>query len=445
MSAPPPPSEPSVQRPLWRHADFLRLWAAQIVSAFGARITRTALPIIAVSTLHESAAMVSVLAAMQLVPGVILAMVAGGFVDRGRKRRILIVSDVIRGVLVLSLTVAWELDVLTTAQVLLVGAGVGAASALFQITDVAYLPTLIGRNQLADGNAKLETTEAVAEITGPASAGVLISALGAPLAVLVDAASYFWSAFMLGRIRAREPRRATPPAGSPDAEAMAVRTGDDFRIGWRAIFGHPLVRPIVLTLMVWSIVGGFFTALYTLFCLRELKLSQAVFGVVISMGGIGSLAGAILARSLSRALGVGRTMILASSLSLACTLFIPLAGLAKSYTLRLGLLVAHQLLSDGFAVAFIILAVTLRQTVLPREVLGRANAALHVCTIGVLPVASILAGVLAELLGVEAAVWVGVLIGLVAPAFLWRLRALRDMPIGELSASDARLTPASAE
>ena len=434
-----PPGRASSDRGLWRHADFLRLWAAQAVSAFGSRITRTALPIIAVATLGEPEAIVGVLAAMQLAPGVVLAMMAGGFVDRGRKRRILIAADVIRAALVGSLTVTWALGALSMPHVVIVGAGVGAATALFQITDVAYLPALIGRRHLAEGNAKLETTEAIAEITGPASAGVLIAALGAPLAVAIDAASYLWSALMLGRIRAAD--APTPAAGAaiPGDVALPVRTGEDFRIGLRAVFGHPQVRPIVLTLMVWSFTGGFFVALYTLFCLRELGLSEATFGVIIAMGGIGALAGAMLARSLARVLGVGRTLIVTSALSLVFTLCVPIAASCTSHAMMIGFLVAHQLLGDCFAVAFIVLAVTLRQTVLPREVLGRANAAVHVCTTGVLPVVALLAGALATLIGIRAAVWIGFSVGLVAPVFLWPLRHLKDMPVGDAGASDSGL------
>jgi Na+/melibiose symporter-like transporter len=433
----------TTERGLWQHGDFLRLWSAQAISAFGSRITRTALPIIAVRTLGQPEAIIGVLAAMQLAPGVLLAMMAGGLVDRGRKRRILVASDLIRAALVASLTFAWAFGALSMLQVVLVGAGVGAATALFQITDVAYLPSLIGRRQLVEGNAKLETTEAVAEITGPASAGVLIAALGAPLAVAIDAASYLWSAFMLGRIRAVDDahtRRdelpaSEPPASELPASELPVRTGEDFRIGLRAVFGHPLVRPIVLTLMVWSIAGGFFNALYTLFCLRELGLSEATFGIIIAMGGVGALAGAILARGLARVLGVGRTLLVASAVSVICTLFIPLSASGTSRAMTIGLLIAHQLLSDGFAVAFVILAVTLRQTVLPRSLLGRANAAIHVCTSGVLPITAILAGTLASLVGIRTAVWIGLLIGLSAPIFLWPLRRLQTMPGGEVAAS----------
>jgi MFS family permease len=173
------------------------------------------------------------------------------------------------------------------------------------------------------------------------------------------------------------------------------------------------------------------------FCLRELGVSEAMFGVIIAMGGVGSLAGAVLSRTMARVLGVGRTMIMTSALSLACTLFIPLAASATSHAMMIGLLIAHQLLSDCFAVAFIILAVTLRQTVLPRELLGRANAAIHVCTTGVLPLAALAAGGLAQVIGILASVWIGLLIGLVAPVFLWRLRKLKDMPAVDLGASDS--------
>jgi predicted MFS family arabinose efflux permease len=306
---------------------------------------------------------------------------------------------------------------------MIVGAIVGGASALFQITDNTYLPALIGRKQLAEGNAKLESTEAIAEITGPASAGYLIAFLGAPIAVVIDAATYLWSAVMLGRIRAVEARPERPPAPK--------HLGEDLRIGLRVVFEHPIVRPIVLSHMVWSISGGFFMALYTPFCLRVVGVSESMFGVIVAIGGVGSLAGAVISRKLVARLGLGSTLLLTSILSLACALLIPLAGspwVGGVFAVSFALLAAHQLFSDGFAVAFVIQAVTLRQTVLPKELLGRANAAIHVCTSGLFPIAALLAGLIAELAGTLFAVWVGVIIGLVSPVFLLPLRHLRDMP-----------------
>ena len=421
---------------LWANADFMRLWSAQAISAFGSRITRTALPIIAVQTLHQSETVVALLSSVYLAPGVLLALFAGGIVDRSRKRRILIAADIFRALVVASVTVAWWLGALSMLHLVTVGALVGAASALFTIADVAYLPTLVDKRELGDGNAKIETTEAVAEVTGPASAGVLIGVLGAPVAVAIDALSYVWSALRLGRIRASEP----PPQPVPSAESSTWQSSRDLRDGMRAIFEHPHVRAVVSALMVWSIAGGFFTALYTLYCLRTLELSALTYGIIVAIGGIGSFAGALISRRLVQSIGLGRTMIASATISLAGGLLIPLAQ--GPYLFVLLFLGTHQLISDCFSVAFVIQAVTLRQTVLPRALLGRANAAVHVCTAGLVPIVALLAGLLAELTSIRTAVWVGVSIGLVAPLFLLPLRHVRAMPESASSTEIARASNA---
>lgn len=395
----------------------MRLWSAQAVSAFGSRITRTALPIIAVNTLGASETLIAVLVALNLAPGVIVATFAGGVVDRGRKRHILIGADVFRAAVVVSLTIAWAFGALSIGHAIAVGALVGGASALFQITDVAYLPTLLGKADLADGNAKLETTEAIAEITGPASAGVLIAALGAPLAVVIDAATYVWSAVMLARIRT-----ADEPATLAAPERVIL---DDLRVGLRLVFRQPQVRSIVLAQMFASVEAGFFAALYALYCLRVLGLDEATFGLVIMMGGIGALLGTQLARPIRRVLGIGPTILLAATISLAGALFIPLAR--GPYAVKLACLAAHQLLSDGWWMVFVIHSVTLRQTVLPKEMLGRANAAIYVVGVGLMPVAALVAGELAALTSIRFAVWVGVSIGVLGSLCLLPLRRVRDV------------------
>jgi len=422
---------PSSPRSLRGHADFRRLWSAQAVSAFGSRITRTALPIIAVANLGVPENVVGWLMGLQLAPAVLLSLLAGGFVDRGSKRRILIAADLIRAVLVMSISLAWMFGVLDIIHVIVVGAVVGGASALDQITDVAYLPALIGKDQLVEGNAKLEVTEAVAEITGPASAGGLIWLLGAPLVVVVDGLAYLWSAMMLHRITATERPSSDPSTSFDSAGRQRSRVVHDLRVGLGAVFRHPHLRAIVIAHMVWAISGGFFISLYTPYCLRELDLSTATFGVVIAMGGIGSLAGALLSRTMTRWFGLGKTMVVACAMSLACGLFIPLAGgpwLGGSLVMTLALLFAHQLFSDGFAVAFLIQAVTLRQTVLPDRVLGRANAAIHTCTTGLLAISAVIAGQIGDSIGLRDGVWVGVLVGLLAPLALLPLLKLKEMP-----------------
>ena len=409
---------------LWGHADFKRLWAAQTISAFGSRITRTALPIIAVATLGESELIVGLLASLSLAPGAVLAFFAGGLVDRGHKRRILIIADVIRAIAVASLTVAWGFGALRIGQVLAVAALVGAASTLFHIANVAYLPSLIGRDQLAEGNAKLESTEAIAEVSGPASAGVLIAALGAPLAVAIDAVSYVWSAWMLRQIRAVEP---APQAhvSSELASASMWQSTMDLRVGMRAVFGNRHVRPIVIGLMVFWTSYGFFAALYTLFCLRTLALSQATFGVVVAFGGVGSIIGALITRPIARMIGIGPTLILAATISALAGLMIPLASGPR--WLALGFLGAHQLIGDGFGVVFNVNQVTLRQTALPAAQLGRANAAIHICTEGIVPFAALAAGTLAALTSIRCATWIGMAIALAAPLCLLPLRKLKTL------------------
>lgn len=422
---------------LWANRDFMRLWIAQAVSAFGSRITRTALPIIAVATLGESESIVALLASISLAPAAVLALFAGGFVDRGKKRRILVLADLIRAAAIISLTIAWACGVLSIVHVCLVGAVVGAASALFQIADVAYLPALVERGQLVDGNSKLQTTEAFAEISGPASAGVLIAALGAPIAVVIDAASYVWSAVMLGRIQ-----KVEPPAG-PEMAAMSMsasmwQTTKDLRVGMRAIFGNLLVRPIAIASIIWNASYGFFAALYTLFCLRTLGLSQATFGVIIAMGGVGSIAGAFLARPLAQALGVGRTIVVSAIIIVAIGVCIPLAG--GPAALAIALLCTHQLIGDGMSVVFNIHTVTLRQTVLPHAVLGRANAAITACTSGVTPIAAIIAGGVAEATSIRAAIWIGMALPLAVPIVLWPLRRVKQLPSTDLMSQPASET-----
>jgi MFS family permease len=407
---------------LWGHADFLRLWGAQAISAFGSRITRTALPIIAVEMLREPPAVLGVLAALPLVASVIVALFAGGFVDRSYKRRVLITADVFRAAVVASLTVAWALGALSIVHVIAVAVLVGAASALDQITDVAYLPVLVDKRWLADGNAKLGATDGIAEVTGPASGGALVAAFGAPLAVAIDAFGYLISAVLLGRIRRPEP----PPAPIPSASSSTWQARQDLQVGMRAVFEHPLVRPIVRSLMVWSVAGGFFAALYPLLVMRTLALPESTYGLIVAVGGIGSLGGALLSRRLVRAIGLGRMLIATAVLSLAAGVLIPLAH--GSRPMVLAFLSGHQLFGDGFAVAFTIQAVTLRQTVLPAPLLGRANAAILVSTIGILTLAALAAGGLAQLVTIRQAVWVGTVIGLLAPLLLLPLRHLREMP-----------------
>jgi MFS family permease len=405
---------------LWRHSDFKRLWAAQAVSAFGSRITRTALPVIAILLVTANPMELAVLGSLEVIPAVLIGLLAGGWIDRSKKRNILVAADVSRAVLVFSVPlVAWVADV-TMLQLYLIAAVSGASSALFRLTDNAYLPALIGRESLVEGNSKLETTESIAEIGGPGLAGILIQALGAPLAMLLDALSYLWSAAFLTRIEAEE----HPAAQDTPRRSLT----EDIRVGMRAGFGHRQIGPTFWALGLHELFGGFFMALYMLYAIDTLGVSVAAIGIVIGLGGVGALAGALFAGPVSRWLGLGPAMIATLTLSQASNLFIPLAGVFSEF--QLPLLAAHQLLGDAFMVAFMILATSFRQSVLPLEVMARANGTLQAMSGVLLPLGALIAGVLATLLSVTAGIWIGMIGGLAAilPLLRRAIAELSSMP-----------------
>lgn len=406
---------------LWRHADFRRLWAAQAVSAVGSRITRTALPIIAITSLNASATWVAVLSAMATAPGVLIALFAAGAIDRSRKRPLLIAMDVARAMLLLTLPAAALFGALTITHLILVAALTGAATAAFVLAKSAYLPRLIAVDRLVEGNTKLETTEAVAEVAGPSAAGALIQAVTAPVAVVVDALSFLWSAWWLKRIEAGE--SAAPPAGPRHPFA-------DIAEGWRACRAHAVAFALLAAEATFGLVGGFFSAIYMIFALRTLSLDAATVGFIIGVGGIGALWGALAAEPLARRFGYGRALVSSLGLWVAANMFIPAAEWSES--LAIPFLVAQQLIGDGFLAAYMILAVSVRQTALEPDLQARAGATFEVVGGICLPLGALVAGPLADVVGTGAVLWIAVAgaavpLAILAASRLWTLRRLADL------------------
>ncbi|MFN7973416.1 MAG: MFS transporter [Acidobacteriota bacterium] len=401
---------------LRHHRDFRRLWAAQTGSAFGSRITRTAVPVIAVKLLHASPAALGLLSALSVGPGAVIGLFAGGPVDRRPKRPILVAADLLRAALVLSVPVAawtWGLSLVHLAIVTTLA---GAATTLFDIADRAYLPSIVGRGLLAAGNGKLQTTDSLAEIAGPGLAGFLIDLVTAPVAMIVDAASYVWSALLLATLR---------EDGRPETETGATSgLGGDLRAGLTATLGHPVVRPLLLATATSTFFSGFFLALYMAFALDTLAISPRTIGLVIGVGGIGGLLGAIAAPRLPARLGLGPTLILALAVGQCAGLLIPLARGERPVVLAC--LAGHQLVGDGFTMVFLVHAVSLRQRVLPIAVQGRAGATFAMTTGLLLPAGALLAGAIGSAIGVRATLWIGMCGGLASPLFLIGLRDLRE-------------------
>jgi MFS family permease len=405
---------------LWSQSDFLRLWCAQTVSSFGARITRTALPMAAILAINASPLSLGILSALSQAPALVVGLLAGGFVDRTSRRKILIASDLLRAALLLTVPVAAILHRLTMPELYAVATIVGGLSVLFEIADHAYLPSLIGQADLIEGNTKLNLTDSIAEIGGPAVGGLLVQLLTAPIAIVANAITYLISAFFLSGIAKSE--------APPDHTSERVSLLQDLAAGARAIFHDEIVRSLFLMFAILPLFGSFFAALYTFYAIRILGLSPTMLGVTIGVGGVGAIAGAAIAPMISRRIGIGPAIIVTS---LAGTLFYLLVPLARgSTTTATAMLMAAQFGGDALMVVAVVLATTVRQTSVPNQVLGRVAAAFQAAA-GLCGVTgALLGGFLGGLIDARATLWIAVAgyfllpaIGLFSP-----LKALKSLP-----------------
>jgi MFS family permease len=407
---------------LLRERDFLRLWAAQSVSGFGARVTREGLPIMAVLTLSASPSALGVLAAVAGGAGLLASLGSGGFVDRSRRRPILVWADLGRAGALLTLPLAAWLHVLSLIQVYSVAAGIAGASALFDIADHAYLPSLVGRERVTEANARLGSTEGAAEMAGPALAGVLFQWLTAPVAVIVNAATYLVSAVALSQIRATEPVKDARPGRTGLISGLVTGAG--------LALGDPLARVLLFTSSMGGLFGGFFSALYILFVLRTLGLGPVVLGLGIACGGLGALAGSLAVPRLARLLGVGPTIMLCSAGSALGTMILLFAPAHRVGAVVF--LIGQQITGDFLGVIPIILGTSLLQSIIAGEALGRVRAVFRGASGLAAVIGSLAGGVLGQALGVRETLFLaigGLLLGPLVSAFtpLWRVG---DMPQG---------------
>jgi hypothetical protein len=362
------------------HLDFYRLWAAQAVSSVGARITREGLPLTAVLVLHAPAPALGALAAMSAAPSTLVGLMGGGAVDRTSRRGLLIGADLGRAAVLLAVPAAALAGHLSLVEVFFAAAVIGALSDLYDIADHAYLPSLVDRAGLLRANARLSATESIGEIGGPALAGALVSLLTAPIALVVNAATYLMSAAALATIRHRE---------AIDVGGARRRWLSDAASGLSTAWAATAIRPLLLITATSGLFGGFFAALYVIYAINELGLSPFLLGLTIAVGGLGALIGAALSGPIVRRLGLGPALIVCMFSSALSAVFIPLAYGGRSQAAVM--LMLAQLFGDGFATAALIYSKSLRQTLLPVEVLGRVGGA-FVAVGGLAAVAGALAG-----------------------------------------------------
>jgi MFS family permease len=400
---------------LWHNHEFLRLWFARAVSSAGSRITGVALPLTAVLALGATPAQMGLLGIAGTLPNLVFGLVAGVWVDRARRRPVLVSADLGRAILLGSIPAAAFIGHLTLIHLLIVAFAAGTLSVFFQIASVAVLPAVVRKEHLVEANSRLATSDAIIAIAGPSAAGGIIQIVGAPRAILADTASYVASALALRGVGTTERR--------PSRARRSL---------WREIGEglHELVRtPLLRALAVAGCVGALGTAaqgtVFMLFLVHSLSLTPATIGLVLACGGGGALLGSLWARRTARLLGTGLAVILGQGLWTTGGLLMALAGLAGPL---LPLLVAGQVTSSAGATVYTITQTSLRQGLTPTELLGRVTAARRFLIFSLAPAGAALGGYLGSAIGLRPTLVVGSIISTLAllVLLLSPVRQVRD-------------------
>lgn len=412
--------EPVARSGLWRHLDFRRLWVGETVSQFGTMVTELALPLVAIHAVHASTFQVGLLGAFQTVAFLLVGLPAGAWLDRMRLRTVMIVNDVLRAVALASVPVAHWIARVTMVQLYVVALVTGVCTVFFDVAYQSYLPALVDRAELVEGNAKLQASESVSQIAGPSAGGVLIQLLGAPVAVLVDALSFLWSASWVYSIRVR-------PA-KPERRADR-HLGREISVGLRFVLGNRLLRSIAMCTSSANLFNAIGFAVYYVFLARTLHLSAGWIGLLGSASAVGGLVGALVASRFAARVGQGPATWMAAALFGPPALVAPFVH--RDWTLA-AFAVAGFVMTMS-TVVYNITQVSFRQALCPPELLGRMNATMRFLVWGTLPLGALVGGVLGATIGVRRTLLVSALGGILTflPVFLSPLRRMRELLVYE--------------
>lgn len=396
---------------LRRDSAFLKLWSARTVSGLGTQVMQVALPLTGVLVLRATPFQMGALRAIAATPDFVLGFVAGAWVDRVRRRPLLIGTDLCQALVVGSIPIAAVLGVLQLEQLYVVAFLSGALALVFDVASQAYVPALLAPDDLGDGNSKLAASSSLSSLLGPALGGSLVQILSGPLAITVNSASFLLSALALGTIGAPEPTN-----GSADARPGTLALWRSVGQGLRFMLDNRVLVALAGSAGLFNLFDGIIFAVYILYATRELAIPPALLGVIIAAGGAGSLGGALLARRLAQALTPGRVLFGALVVATVGELLIALASGPVGFAASL-LLVAEVLVGLGAAV-FSINYLTLRQLLTPASMQGRVHATSRTIMSGLGPLGALLGGVVGEALGLRIPLIVGAVGTLLAAAVL---------------------------
>ena len=422
----PDPSEVAATTPprrsLWRHGDFMKLWSGQTVSQLGDEVTQLAIPLVAAVTLAVTPFEFGMLAVLQFLPFILLTIPAGVWVDRMRRRPILIGANLGRAALLISIPLAFLGGWLTIWQLYVVAFAIGCLEVFFDVAYQSYLPSVVERDRLVEGNAKLELSVSATSFVGPTVAGFLGDLLRPAIAILFDVASYLGAIVLLLFIR----RPETPPEPHDPASGPRPSMRQDAVEGLRYVLGHQYLRYIAACTGTLNLFGNIGGAILILYVVRELGLTLATIGIVLSIGNLGVLAGALLSERVGRWIGIGPTIVVSAFFSSFALLAVAIAPRDAPVPF----LIAGGFIGTVTAVIYNVNQVSLRQAITPDRMLGRMNATMRFIVWGTIPVGALVGGVLGGLIGLQATIWVGAIGAFLGflPVLLSPVRSLREIP-----------------
>ncbi|CAM3386994.1 MFS transporter [Stackebrandtia soli] len=402
---------------LLRHRPYANLFAAVTATAVGYQVTTVAFPLVAVLALDASEFAVGLLAALSSLALAIFGLPAGAWVDRLRKRRVLIVSDLIRAVLILAIPVLWWMGQLSMWHLYVIAAASGAASIFFDVASQSFLPALVGRDRLVEANAKQESVRQVAQLAGPAVAGQIIVIVTAPVSLVVTGVALLVSAAFTARIGFDEPLAERAPDST-----LWSQIGE----GLRFVLRDPLLRVLSISTAWSNLCSAVYHAMALVFLARTLGLSPGTIGVMMSIGAIGGLAGAVLVRRVVARLGQGPTMCVVFALGSPFWFVLPMVGADW----RIWLAAGATAVMSFCGVVYNITLISARQNMAPDALQGRVNATMRFFNWCTIPVGAFVGGVLGEVVGARETLFIGAAGALLAflPLVLSPLRTMRELP-----------------
>jgi MFS family permease len=403
--------------PLWRHPDFLKLWAGDTVSLIGSQVTLLALPLTAALTLDASPLQMGLLTTAGTLPSVVLGLFAGVWADRVSRRPGLIAANLASAGLLALVPLAAMAGVLRLELLYVVSALLSACGAFFVAAYQAYVPALVGESNLVDANTKFEQSASVARIAGPGLGGALVQALTAPIAIAVDAFSFIVAAACLGWIRLPE---TVPPRASKSS------VGREIWEGLRVVATNPVLRALAGVWASATLFNSAFFALYLLYLTRELAVPPVWIGGILAVAGPAALLGTFAVGPFARWLGVGPSLCVSLAAAVAGRSVVPLA--AGPLALILPLLGAGEFTRAFINPNFSVAMRTAQQIAAPAEMRARVGASFYVLGFAPQPIGALAGGLLGEVLGVRTTLFLSIL-GSAVFGFLalWPIRNVRDV------------------